>query len=205
MSAMHVDTSPVAIVGGGPVGLMLALFLDRHGVPVVVFNSDIGSRWHPKGNTHNSRTMEHYRRVGLADAVRKLGLPADHPRDVAYFSRLSGWELARLPMPSEQQRMRDALSAADTDQVPEPLLRANQMYVERHMLDHARTRGNITLRFGQRVIGFEQDDAGVTLTAVAADGSGAAEQWRARYLVAATAGRASYAARWASAMWAPAE
>ena len=33
-------TAPVAIVGGGPVGLMLALFLDRHAVKSVVFNTE---------------------------------------------------------------------------------------------------------------------------------------------------------------------
>ncbi|RKP46101.1 FAD-dependent monooxygenase [Trinickia fusca] len=182
------NTSSVAIVGGGPVGLMLAFFLDRHGVPVVIYNTEQESRWHPKGSTHNSRTMEHYRRVGIADAVRELGLPADHPRDITYFTRLAGWELARLSMPSERQRMRDVLAAPDTDQVPEPLLRANQMYVERHMLKHAKTCGNITLRFGWRVTEFEQDDEGVTLTAVAADGSGASEQRRVAYMVGCDGG-----------------
>ena len=57
---------PVAIVGGGPVGLMLALFLDHYGVRSVVFNGEPEVRWHPKGSTHNSRTMEHHRRLGLA-------------------------------------------------------------------------------------------------------------------------------------------
>ena len=33
-------TAPIIIVGGGPVGLMLALFLDRHMVQSVVFNED---------------------------------------------------------------------------------------------------------------------------------------------------------------------
>ncbi|MDC8784531.1 FAD-dependent monooxygenase [Roseateles koreensis] len=125
--------APVAIVGGGPVGLMLALLLDRHGVASVVFDSATGTRLHPKGSTHNTRTMEHYRRVGIADAVRKLGLPADHPRDVAYFTRLNGFELARFELPSEQRRMCMAQDAPATDQTPEPLLRANQMYVDRYM------------------------------------------------------------------------
>lgn len=49
---------PVAIVGGGPVGLMLALFLDLHGVRSVPFNTEETTRWHPKGNTHNARTTE---------------------------------------------------------------------------------------------------------------------------------------------------
>ena len=71
---MHDDRHviPVAIVGGGPVGMMLALFLDRHGVRTVVFNSEQDVRFHPKGSTHNARTMEHYRRLGFADEVRQF-------------------------------------------------------------------------------------------------------------------------------------
>lgn len=50
--------------------------------------------------------MEHYRRLGLAAAIRKLGLPQGQATDVAYFTRLDGYELARLCMPSEAQKMR---------------------------------------------------------------------------------------------------
>ncbi|WP_446901178.1 FAD-dependent monooxygenase [Burkholderia sp. YIM B11467] len=180
---------PVAIVGGGPVGLLLALFLDRHGIASVVFNRESDSRWHPKGSTHNSRTMEHYRRLGIADAVRALGLPPDHPRDVAYFTRLADWELARLAMGSEYERMQAARTAEDADQVPEPLLRANQMYVEQFLLAHARTRPNIDLRFGWCVSRFEQDEAGVTLDAHVTDGTAPGESWRAAYLVGCDGGQ----------------
>lgn len=72
MNDSSVQNIPVAIVGGGPVGLMLALFLDRHGVRSAVFNTEPSVRIHPKGSTHNSRTMEHYRRLGFAPRVRAL-------------------------------------------------------------------------------------------------------------------------------------
>jgi 2-polyprenyl-6-methoxyphenol hydroxylase-like FAD-dependent oxidoreductase len=173
---------PVAIVGGGPVGLVLALFLDRYGVRSVVFNSDDGSRQHPKGSTQNARTLEHFRRLGISAEIRKLGLPADHPTDVAYFTRFNAWELCRIRMPSEAEKMRGVAAASATNQVPEPLLRANQMYVETFLLDHARTRANIVLRFGWEVDQLKADTDGVTLQAekVAA---GKRERWRARYVV----------------------
>ncbi|MDP5007704.1 MAG: FAD-dependent monooxygenase, partial [Glaciimonas sp.] len=189
MNATAVHTAPVAIIGGGPVGLMLALFLDGYGVPVVLFNSESETRWNPKGSTHNSRTMEHYRRVGIADAVRTLGMPADHPRDITYFTRLNGWELARFAMPSEQQRMQEAESTLETDQVPEPLLRANQMYVERYLLEQVRHRKNITLRFGWQVNDFSQDENGVSIQAVNANGAGAVEHWRCGYMVGCDGGQ----------------
>jgi 2-polyprenyl-6-methoxyphenol hydroxylase-like FAD-dependent oxidoreductase len=150
-------TAPVIIVGGGPVGLMLALFLDRHMVQSVVFNEDPVTRWHPKGSTHNSRTMEHYRRLGISEKVRGLGLPQDHPTDVAYFTRFTELELARLRMSSELEQQQRVAASSATDQIPEPIHRANQMYVERLLLERAQTRSNITLRFGCRVVEFGEN------------------------------------------------
>ena len=175
-------TSPIAIVGGGPVGLMLALFLDRHGVKSVVFNEEHVTRWHPKGSTHNSRTMEHYRRLGISEKVRKLGLPQDHPTDVAYFTRFTEWELARLRMPSELEQQQRVAASGTTDQVPEPIHRANQMYVERLLLERAQTRSNITLRFGSRVVEFRENAENVNVR-VESGSSGGSETWQARFLV----------------------
>ena len=188
MPDQEIHKSPIVIVGGGPVGLMLALFLDRHGVRSVVFNSEPSARHHPKGSTHNARTMEHYRRLGFGGEVRRLGLPADHPTDVVYLTRFNGPELARLPMPSEAEKMQHVAAAPRSDQVPEPIHRANQMYVEKFLLEHAATRPNITLRFGWQVDAFAQDTDGVTLHAEATDGSGE-ENWRAHYLVGCDGGR----------------
>lgn len=197
--------SPVAIVGGGPVGLMLALFLDRHGVESVVFNLEEATRWDPKGSTHNSRTMEHYRRIGIGARVRRLGLPEDHPTDVVYFTRFNGREIARLAMQSSAEKMRGVTAAPCNHQNFEPLHRANQMYVEKLLLEHARTRPNITLRFGWQVGEFKEEAAGVTLQAervssetsnTGADyaehsvrGTGQAEAWRAEYMVGADGGQ----------------
>src|SRR4249919_3227121 len=124
----EIQNIPIAIVGGGPVGLLLALFLDRYGVRSVIFNTEAEVRPHPKGSSHNSRTMEHHRRLGIAQNIRAFSLPPDRPTDVSYFTRLTGWEVAGLRMPSEAEKQRMVAASAATDQVPEPILRANQMY-----------------------------------------------------------------------------
>ncbi|MCK9920302.1 FAD-dependent oxidoreductase [Microbacteriaceae bacterium K1510] len=182
------NTAAVAIVGGGPVGMMLALFLDRHGVSSVVFNLDSAVQPHPKGSTHNSRTMEHYRRLGFAHRIRSLGLPADHPTDVAYFTRFNGWELARLRMPSLAEKTAAVASASAVSQVPEPIQRANQMYVEPVLFDEVRRRPNITLRFGHKVESFEEIQGGVLVHSCSADGD-AGETWHAQYMVGCDGGR----------------
>jgi 2-polyprenyl-6-methoxyphenol hydroxylase-like FAD-dependent oxidoreductase len=175
--------APVVIVGGGPVGLVLALMLDAHGVECAVIDEQDGTFRHPRGNTHNARTMEHYRRLGIADEVRGLGLPPEHPTDVAYFTRYNGFELARTTMPSSAQKRAQVAASSAVDQIPEPLHRANQMYVERFLVRHAKTRPNITLQYGRRAEQVLPDADGVTVV----DSHGT--RWRARYVVGCDGGR----------------
>src|SRR3979490_41193 len=118
MNASREMASPVAIVGGGPVGLVLALLLDFHGVKSTIFNTEPNAPWHPKGNGHTARTMELYRRLGFSDEVRQLGLPADHPFDQAYFTRLSSHEIYSFPNPSPDERIPMRRQMPVTDQLP---------------------------------------------------------------------------------------
>ncbi|MHA6757939.1 FAD-dependent monooxygenase [Streptacidiphilus sp. PAMC 29251] len=177
--------TPVAIVGGGPVGLLLALFLDRHGVDSVLLDGEDGVPTTPRGSTHGARTMEHYRRLGLADRVRNLGLPGGHSAGISFFTRYSGRLLADLPWPGPDAARAQVAAAPRTDQVPEPMHRANQMYVERLLLDHARTRPRITLRYGHRVTSVSERTDHVAVTATGPDGP---RCWQAGYLAGCDGG-----------------
>ena len=73
------NADQVVIIGGGPVGMMLGLNLAAHGVRSTLINRETGPRWHPKGSTQNARTMEHYRRLGIVEKIRSVGLPRDLP------------------------------------------------------------------------------------------------------------------------------
>jgi 2-polyprenyl-6-methoxyphenol hydroxylase-like FAD-dependent oxidoreductase len=188
MNASEHATSQVAIVGGGPVGLVLALFLDFHGLKSTIFNTEPTARWHPKGNGQNARTMELYRRLGFSDEVRRLGLPADHPFDQAYFTRLSAHEIFRFAMPSRDERIAMRRQMPVTDQLPEPMFHVNQMYVERYLLDRVRALPGIDVRFGWEVDWFTQDETAVRLHARRSDGSGEAT-WTVAYAAACDGGR----------------
>jgi len=69
--------APVLIVGGGPVGLTLAIDLGRRGVECLLIDKRPEPSLLPKMERCHARTMEHFRRLGIADAVRKIGYPVD--------------------------------------------------------------------------------------------------------------------------------
>jgi len=174
--------TPIVIVGGGPVGLVLALLLDHYGVESTIINTEPTERWHPKGNGQNARTMEIYRQLGFSDQVRELGLPPDHPFDQAYFTRLSTHEIFRFPMPPGPERVRMRRDMPVTDQFPEPMFHVNQMFVERFLLQKARAAQSIDVRFGWQAQWFTQDERCVRVNARNAV-SGEETVWTADYAV----------------------
>jgi 2-polyprenyl-6-methoxyphenol hydroxylase-like FAD-dependent oxidoreductase len=182
-------STDVLIVGGGPIGLALALHLDMYGVRSTIFNAEPETRWHPKGNIHNARTMELFRKVGIADRIRALGLPGDHPFDVAYFTRLNAYEIARGRTPSRDERLARRLLRPATDQLPEPTHRVNQMYVEWLLFEEANLRPGVTMRFGWTVEDIHESEGGVSLIARATDGR--TQSYRAAYVVGCDGSRST--------------
>jgi 2-polyprenyl-6-methoxyphenol hydroxylase-like FAD-dependent oxidoreductase len=158
------DKTPVLISGGGPVGLVLAIELAWRGVRSVLVNTEPTTAVHPQGNTHNARTMEHYRRLGIADRVRAVGLPQDLTTDVIYLTRFTGHEFARIPMPSSSEKKRRIAERDMSFLTPEPIHRSSQFYVEPELFAHAQTLDEIDLRFGWELIEFDQQDDGVLST-----------------------------------------
>jgi 2-polyprenyl-6-methoxyphenol hydroxylase-like FAD-dependent oxidoreductase len=67
----------VLIVGGGPVGLTLAMDVARRGINVIL--AEVRAAGKPPNvrcNHVSARTMEIFRRLGIVRAVRDAGLPA---------------------------------------------------------------------------------------------------------------------------------
>src|SRR5512144_2025648 len=66
---------PVLIVGGGPVGLSMAIGLRHFGIDCMLVEKHASSLDFPKGRRVNTRTVEILRQWGLEAAVADVSLP----------------------------------------------------------------------------------------------------------------------------------
>jgi 2-polyprenyl-6-methoxyphenol hydroxylase-like FAD-dependent oxidoreductase len=180
---MRTEKSSVFIVGGGPVGLSLAMDLAWRGVDVIVAETRYpGEPPSVKCNHVSARTMEIFRRLGLAQKVRNTGLPADYPNDASYRTTATGIELSRIPIPSRAERY-TAKDGPDTWwPTPEPPHRINQTFLEPVMFAHAAAMPGVRILNRTMVEGFSQNESGVAATARDLD-SGEIFRIEARYLV----------------------
>jgi 2-polyprenyl-6-methoxyphenol hydroxylase-like FAD-dependent oxidoreductase len=164
----NIQTTDVAIIGGGPAGLMLAIELGCRGVACVVLEEDVEGPDFPKANATSARTMEHFRRRGFAAQVRQLGLGADHPQDVVYCTTLAGCELTRFAIPSRNQTMHQT-SFGDYGEAawPTPELphRCQQMFIEPVLRQQAQRYDSVDLMLGWQASAVEQNTQQVYITA----------------------------------------
>lgn len=178
----------VLVVGAGPVGLTLAMDLASRGVRVLI--AEIRRHAEPpnvKCNHVSARTMEQFRRLGVAQKVRDAGLPADFPNDVVFRTSVTGIELARIPIPCRRERYTETEGPDAWWPTPEPPHRINQIYLEPILLEHTAALPNVTLLNRTQVTDFAQDDEGVTATATDLD-TGATRRLRCRYMVGCDGG-----------------
>ena len=180
--------TPIVIVGGGPVGMNLALDLAWRDVPCMLVNQAKTTPNHPQGNTHNARTMEIYRRLGIADRMRDVGLPMDHCGDAIFVTRINSHEIGRIRIPTLRERL--TTGSFDLEIGPEPLQRASQMFVERILKEELDSRETVDMRFGWKMIAFAPSDDGVTVEIENVD-TGETETVSCGYLVGCDGGRSS--------------
>jgi 2-polyprenyl-6-methoxyphenol hydroxylase-like FAD-dependent oxidoreductase len=179
----------VLIVGGGPVGLTLAMDLAWRGIDVIVAEiRQAGEPPSPKCNHISARSMEIFRRLGFAQKVRAAGLPPDHPHDVVFCTTLTGKEIARIPIPSSAERYTRKDGPDCWWPTPELPHRANQIYLEPIMFEHARGMVKIKILNRTSVDSYEQRKDSVIATARDLD-TGESFTIQAAYLVGCDGGK----------------
>jgi 2-polyprenyl-6-methoxyphenol hydroxylase-like FAD-dependent oxidoreductase len=176
----------VLIVGAGPVGLTLAIDLGRRGVRCILLEQKDAPQFLPKMERCNARTMEIYRRLGIAQKIRDAGFPRDAPMDVFIVTSLVEPPLLHLPYPSVAQAQAEIVARNDGTLPLEPYQLISQYTLEPLLKSVAESMPNVDVRYGCEFIGCEQDAACVRARVKTGDGS--SSELRALYLAGCDGG-----------------
>ncbi len=154
----------VVVAGAGPVGMAVAIELATRGIPTLVIEPRGAADYATaRVNLTNARSMEHFRRLGIADKLRANDpVPSNVIRDLTFSTRANGkiifnaegayeWR-ERLPIASE---------------VPEW---APFQAIEKTLREKLLSLPNVTFQQHSSVIDFAQDERGVEVTYKGPDG-----------------------------------
>ncbi|MFC0385681.1 FAD-dependent monooxygenase [Muricoccus vinaceus] len=176
----------VIIVGAGPVGLTLAIDLGRRGIRCTLVEQKPAPEFLPKMERCNARTMELYRRIGLAPRIRAAGLAANVPMDVFVVLSMVEPPLLHLPYPSVAEAQAQCAASDDGTQPAEAYQLISQYTLEPLLKSVAGDFPSVTLLYGHAFEAFTQDEQGVTAT-IRAPG-GATRSIRAAFLAGCDGG-----------------
>ena len=178
--------SCVLIVGAGPVGLTLAIDLSKRGIACTLVEQKTAPQFLPKMERCNARSMEIYRRMGLADRIRAAGLRADVPMDVYVVHSLAEPPLLRHAYPSVAEARTTTRLTNDGAKPLEPYQLISQYTMEPLLKAAAEEQPLASVRYGCELVSFTQDAAKVTAHVALAGGG--AETITADYMVGCDGG-----------------
>lgn len=164
---------PVVIIGGGPVGLSMALALARQGIRSLIIERNPSTTLHPRARGVNVRTMELFRQWGNATELLQHEQPKE-ARRIIWAQSFQGEEIARVNMDDSTTAMYSPIqsSLVAQDRVEESLYHALLKYKESEV------------QFLAEFISFEEDDDGV-ITRIFNRTNNEEECIRSLYLIAA--------------------
>ncbi|HTV38827.1 MAG TPA: FAD-dependent monooxygenase, partial [Xanthobacteraceae bacterium] len=168
----------VVIVGGGPVGVALAVELGLRGVTCTLIERRIEPQRIPKGQNLTQRSMEHLYSWGIADEVRASRmLPPDYPMSgiVAYHDLSSEYWYAP-PL----REIVNTYYFQQNERLPQYLVE----YVLRKKLEELE---NVEAKFGWRAESIEQDADGARVH-ISKEGGAETDVLHADYVVGCDGG-----------------
>jgi 4-hydroxyisophthalate hydroxylase len=168
----------VVIVGGGPVGVALAVELGLRGISCALVERRLEPQKIPKGQNLTQRSMEHFYAWGIADDVRASRmLPPEYPMSgiVAYRDLSSEYWYA--------PPLREIVNSYYFEQNE----RLPQYLVEYVLRKRLAALGSVETRFGWRAETIEQDASGVRV-AIVQESGGERDVLQADYVVGCDGG-----------------
>ena len=165
---------PVVIVGAGPVGLTTALGCAQQGIPFVVIEDDARLSLDTKAGTTLSRTLEVWRRYGVADAMLRHALRVD--------------EIGDIDRATQKSRNSVRLDVLGADSRYPFVINMPQHHMEPVLEAAVLATGIGEIRLGNRLVGFEQDGDGVRVKVQTSQG---AVEIEASYLLGCDGGQST--------------
>jgi 2-polyprenyl-6-methoxyphenol hydroxylase-like FAD-dependent oxidoreductase len=185
MNAIKAEAD-ILIVGGGPAGLAAAVELGMRGVEcLLVEPRTVVSPLRPRAKTTSVRTMEHFRRWGLAERLRLVAsLPVAWAQDVVFCTAALGTEITRFRGSLGLTPGRTDLYAEAGQQIPQPA-------VESLLRDAVGDLAAIQCAYGSQVTALQEsrDPRGDFVEATLTGADGASQRVRARFAVGCDGGR----------------
>ena len=180
------ERTEVIIIGGGVVGLSAALFLLHQGITPLLVERHKSTSIHPRARGFDVRTMELYRELGLADAIREAGKALAPAWGILHDDSMA--EALKKRKPSKKKGPENMFKELSVFS-PETAARCTQDLSEPVLLAAAKERG-AGIHFHTELLSFTQDASGVTAVLRNRD-SGEERQVQARYLIAADGAKSS--------------
>ncbi len=177
----HLPDTEALVVGGGPVGLSLAIELGLRGIATTLIERESKRGVAPRAKTLNVRSLEHMRRWGIADAVRRASpLPPGLKTDIVFLTSLYGHHITTITDAFFGGQRSDERFNEPGEWIP-------QYVVEGVLREKASSLDCVTILDGTALDSFEQGESGVD--AVLVDSAGDRIAVAAQYLVGADGAR----------------
>lgn len=164
---------PVLIIGGGPVGLSIALALARQNIRSLVIERQVGPTEHPRARGVSMRTMELFRQWGNVADLLKYEFPKEAIRFI-WAQSLQGDEVTRIEIKDQYLYSHGPLGASFV----------TRDCVEKYLHETLRHHQQASVQFSKEMISFEENDDGVVVRVLDRT-TNQEELVQAHYLIAA--------------------
>lgn len=145
---------PVVVVGGGPVGLTLAIDLARYGTPVLLLDDDDKLSSGSRAICFAKRTLEIWDRLGCGAGIAAKGV---------------SWKTGKVFFRDRLIYSFDLLP--ETGHCHPAFVNLQQYYAEGMLYDHALAQPNLEMRWKNKVVDVQTSPECVAVTVETPDGS----------------------------------
>ena len=145
---------PVVVVGGGPVGLTLAIDLARYGTPVLLLDDDDKLSSGSRAICFAKRTLEIWDRLGCGTTIAEKGV---------------SWKTGKVFFGDRLVYAFDLLPEAG--HARPAFVNLQQYYAEGYLYDYALAQPNLEMRWKNKVVGVDVQRNGVVATVETPDGN----------------------------------